>query len=243
MSQKNSEILGDEWIAPSVESEYPGLILSEYSIDSEDLIFQEDFITPKYSIDSEDLIFQEDSITPKYSIDSEDSIAPQEIDIDPLTGMARNSWPRLFDSFWNPTNNGSQVTALKDARLNIHPDSMWYQNRMRVTATVKVELSSSDMALINGGGLVLQSSVWGIDGGRGIFKNRDDHLFNFSDQNITGSGTYTFSTVVSRGVLDEDHSWFDRRDEIAASISLVSYSSSPPLNLQTRTNIFTGQFG
>src|SRR4028119_858832 len=203
MSQKNSEILGDEWIAPSVESEYPRLILPEYSIDSEDLIFQEDSITPEYSIDSEDLIFQEDSI------------APQEIDIDPLTGMARNSWPRLFDSFWNPTNNGSQVTALKDARLNIHPDSMWYQNQMRVTATVKVELSSSDMALINGGGLVLQSSVWGIDGGRGIFKNRDDHLFNFSDQNITGSGTYTFSTVVSRGVLDEDHSWFDRRDEIA----------------------------
>jgi len=166
MSQENSEIIGKESIAPSLlEPEYPGLILpvgsiasvdsidsknlifQEYFIDSKDLIFpedsidSEDFIVPEDSIDSKDFIFQEDFIGSKDLIFQEDSITPQEIDIDPLTGMAaRSFWPpNWFNSMMNGTNNGSQVTVLKDTRLNIHMDSIWYQNLMRVTATVKVE--------------------------------------------------------------------------------------------------------
>jgi hypothetical protein len=264
MSQQTLKILSDEQIAPSLlESKYPeliasvgsidsddsivsvGSIASVDSIDSEDRIFQEysidskDLIFPEDSIDSEDLIFPEGSIAPEYSIDSEDlifpedSIANQEIDIDPLTGMARGWGP-----WWPFPNNGSQVTALKDARLNIHPISIWEPNARRVTATVKVELSSSD---INSGGLRLQSSVWGID--NTWFDSRDDNLFYFPDQYISQSGTYTFTTVVPRNTLDEDRWWFDRRDEVQASISLVSNSSPDPFNRRITTNIFKGYLG
>jgi hypothetical protein len=261
MTQENLEIIGEESIALSLlQPEYPGLILSAAgsiasveSIDSENLIFQEDpifpeyfidskdLIFPEYSIDSEDLIFPEGSIDSEYSIDSEklilqeDSIAPQEIDSDPLTGMARNWWP-----WWPFPNNGSQVTALKDARLNISNDYIYTvatRDLKRVTATVKVELSSSD---INSGGLRLQSSVWGID--NTWLDSRDDNLFYFPDQYISQSGTYTFSTLVASSVLDEDRRWYDDRDEIQASISLVSNSSPNPFNRRITTNIVTGYF-
>jgi len=244
---KSEEIIGSDFLDPEyspylkydpnseyfIDSEYSEL--GSYSIDSENLIFQEDSIAPAYSIDSEDHIFQEDSIAPAYSIDSEDSIAPQKIDVDPLTGMARKWWGP-----WPGTNNGSQVTTLKDARLNIGMD-LWYWSRMYVTATVKVELSSSQMNFVNNGGsLFLKSSLWGID--NTIFDRRDDNILYFSDQKITQSGTYTFATVVGRGQLDEDRWWFDQRDEIQASISLVSYSSASPLNLRTTTNIWREYF-
>jgi hypothetical protein len=259
MTLNNLGILGEEQIAQSLlEPEYPGLILpvgsiaSVDSIDSEDLIFQEDpifqefsidsedLIFPEFSIDSEDLIFPEGSIAPEFSIDSEDlifsedSIANQERDIDPLTGR-----PRGWGPWGGPfPNNGSQVTALKDARLDIHPINTWQPNARRVTATVKVELSSSD---INSGGLRLQSSVWGID--NTIFDRRDDNLFYFPDQYISKSGTYTFTTVVPRNTLDEDRWWFDRLDEVQASISLVSNSSPDPFNRRITTNIFKGYLG
>ena len=269
MSQQTLEILSDEQIAPSLlESKYPELIASVGSIDlddsivsvgsiasvdsinSEDLIFQEysidskDLIFPIDSIDSEDLIFPVDSIAPvasiapEYSIGSEDlifqedSIAPQEIDSDPLTGIARNGRP-----WWL---GGNKVTPLKDARLNIEPqpDTMWSKNQMRVTATVKVELSNAE---INEGGLRLQSSLWAID--NTWLDSRDDNLFYFPDQYISQSGTYTFTTVVDRSKLDEDRVWYDSRDEIQASISLVSNSNSNSFNRRITTNIFTGWFG
>ena len=242
MSQQNLEILGEELIAPSlVESEYPGLILPVGSIasvdssDSEDIIFQEDPIFQEFSINSEDLIFPEYSIDSEDLIFPEDSIANQEIDSDPLTGVARNWWP-----WWPFPNNGSQVTALKDARLNIGNDYIYTvatSALKRVTATVKVELSSSD---INSGGLRLQSSVWGID--NTWFDGRDDNLFYFPDQYISQSGTYTFSTLVASSVLDEDRRWYDDRDEIQASISLVSNRSPDPFNRRITTNIVTGYF-
>jgi len=225
-------------IFPEYSIDSKDLIFPEYSIDSEDLIFPEYSIAPEYSIDSEDLIFPEYSIDSEDLIDSEnlifqeDSIAPREIDIDPLTGMARNRGP-----WWPGTNNGSQVTALKDARLNIGINYIWGSwNAMRVTATVKVELGSSH----EGSSLVLQSSVWGID--NTLFDRRNDLLFYFPDQYISKSGTYTFTTVVNSGKLDEDRWWFDHRDEIQASISVISYSSASPLNLRTHTNIFNGWF-
>jgi hypothetical protein len=260
MSQQNLEILGEELIAPSlVESKYPGLILPVGSIasvdssDSEDIIFQEDpifqefsinsedLIFPEYSIDSEDLIFPEGSIAPEYSIDSEDlifpedSIAHQERDIDPLTGRTRGWEP------WGPfPNNGSNVSVLRDARLNIGNDYIYTvatRDLKRVTATVKVELSRSD---IKNGGLRLQSSVWGID--NTFYDRRDDNLFYFPDQYISQSGTYTFTTLVPSSVLDEDRWWFDQRDEIQASISLVSPSSPDPFNRRITTNIWYQHF-
>ncbi len=262
MSQQNLEILGEEWIALSpVESKYSGLTLredaiaakdsiaakdylvpvdfigsedfidSENFIDSKDSLAVKDYLGSEYLIFPEDLTFQEDSIAPEYAIDSEESIAPQKIDFDPLIGT-----PRIWGGPWPGTNNGSQVSALKDARLNIGTD-LWYWNRKYVTATVKVELSSSD---INSGGLRLQSSVWGID--NTFYDRRDDLLFYFPDQYISQSGTYTFSAVVGSGKLDEDRWWFDQRDEIQASISLVSNRSPDPFNRRITTNIFTGWF-
>jgi hypothetical protein len=233
---ESEKIIGSDFLDPQYSSylEYnPNL---EYSIDSK---YSE---LGSYSIESENLIFQEDSIAPAYSIDS-NSIAPQEIGVDSLTGMARNWWwwP------WPGTNNGSQGNALKDARLNISKNHLvlpWpYSdpNLMIVTATVKVELSGSQMNFVNNGGsLVLQSSLWGID--NTIFDRRDDNLLYFSDQTITKSGTYTFSTFVASSVLDEDRVWYDHRDEIQASISLRNYSSASPLNLRTTTNIWYQHF-
>ena len=237
--QIDRSIIGEEWIAPSLlEPEYPGLILPVGSIDSVNSIDSENLIFQEYSIDSKDLIFPVDSITPVDSIGSEDlifqedSIAPQEIDSDPLTGMARNGRP-----WWL---GGNKVTSLKDARLNIEPqpDTMWSKNQMRVTATVKVELSNAE---INEGGLRLQSSLWAID--NTWMDSRDDNLFYFPDQYISQSGTYTFTTVVDRSKLDEDRVWYDSRDEIQASISLVSNSNSNSFNRRITTNIFTGWFG
>ena len=137
--------------------------------------------------------------------------------------------------------NGSRrTTALRDARLQI--DLFSYTNQARVTATVKVELSPLVKFFIQEDfvDITLQCSVWGIDGG--IFKNGNDHLFNFSDQIITGEGNYTFSTFVNRRVLNEDHSWFDNRDEIAAKFSLTSSDSALPVNLTAWTNTITGRF-
>jgi hypothetical protein len=221
MSQKNSQILGNEWITPSlVESEYP------------ELIFQEDPITPVDSIPSVDSIFQENLILQEDSIDSKYSIDPQEIDVDPLTGMARySSLGQLMGS----------RTALKDARLQIHSFGQG-GNQARVTVTIKVELSIFHRHLAGylGGGLVLKSSVWGIDGG--LFNEVDDNpLFNFSDHTITNAGTYIFSKIVPISFLNEDFSFSypEDLDEIAASINLVSYNSLYPLNKQTMTPIVT----
>lgn len=210
---ESEEIIGSDFLNP----EYSPYL--EYDPNSEYFIDSEYSKLGSYSINSENLTFQEDSI------------APQKIDFDPLSGTSR-----IWGGPWPGTNNGSQVTALKDARLNIGTD-LWYWNRKYVTATVKVELSSSD---INNGGLRLQSSLWGID--NTIFDRRDDNILYFPDQYISQSGTYTFSAVVSSGQLDEDRWWFDQRDEIQASISLVSPSSPDPFNRRITTNIFTGWF-
>ena len=257
MPQENLEIIGEESIALSLlQPEYPGLILSAAgsiasveSIDSENLIFQEDpifpeysidskdLIFPEYSIDSEDLIFQEGSMAPEYSIDSEklifqeDSIAPQEIDVDPLTGMARNS---TFNAFL--MRRGIMV---RNTGLQIDLFSRDQRSLARVTATIQIEIDPSVMSLIKSRtvDLTLQSNVWGIDGWNG-----DDRLFNFYNQLITGGGNYTFSAIVPRSVLNEDDSWLDKRDEIAAKFSFASSNSSFPANINKTTRIITGRF-
>ncbi|WP_445246394.1 hypothetical protein [Microcoleus sp. OTE_8_concoct_300] len=226
MTQQTLEILGDEWIEPSlVESEYPELIASEDSLTLEDSLDSEDSLA---SVDSTAL---EDSLASEDSLDSEDSLASgnrifsQEIEVDSLTGMPND-----------PTVN-TRVTALKNARLQIDLFGR-RQSLARVTATIKVELDT--LAILLNSNFLLQSSVWGIDGG--IFSNGNDHLFNFSNQIITGEGTYAFSRVVPRSVLNEDRSWFNNCDEIAASFNLVSYDSFFPVNKKAMTPILTGYF-
>ena len=102
MSQKNSEILGDEWITPSlVESEYPGLILPQDSLISEDFLASGDSLISEDFLASGDSLVSEDFLASENNFTSEDFLAPQEIDVDTLTGMAKN-----------PTVNASDVAAL-----------------------------------------------------------------------------------------------------------------------------------
>jgi len=90
--------------------------------------------------------------------------------------------------------------------------------KSRVTAIVDVELTPSDIAFINAGfPLTLKSSFWGDDG---QFNGGDDFLFSFTPQNITASGTYTFSEVVYDATFNEDDSFFDDWDEIYNSFTL-----------------------
>ena len=72
MSQKSLEIVGEEWIAPSlVESKYSGLIAVEDSITTVDSIPAENFTATKYSLDSGESITAVDS-----QIDSGDYLVP-----------------------------------------------------------------------------------------------------------------------------------------------------------------------
>jgi hypothetical protein len=115
-------------------------------------------------------------------------------------------------------------------------------NDYRVTGSVKVELSPFETFLVNAGlPLKLQSTLWGDDGG---FNGADDNLFSFSTQNITAPGTYTFSAIVRRGVLNEDDSLFDKRDEVYNRFSLVSGSNLFPINVSPiNSPTITGTFG
>jgi len=238
MSQKNSEILDDRWIAASlVESEFPELILPLEPFNSEDSLApeysfdSEDSLAPGYSFDSEDSLApgysfdSEDPLAPGYSFDSEDPLAPQEINVDPLTGMANNPtgnargpWPSLFG-----------VLALTNARLQIDLFGR-RQSQARVTVSIEIQLNIFNT---NRSDLVLKSRVLGIDGN--IFNGYHDRLITFPDQIITKGGTYTFSAVVPRSVLNEDHSWFNRDDEIAARFSLLSPPTDIPPYLVDRT--------
>jgi hypothetical protein len=252
MSQKNLEILGDEWIAPSlVESEYPGLIFAEDSIASVDFSSQEDIIFAEDSIASvdfssqEDIIFAEDSIASvdfssqediifaEDSIASVDSIAPPGIDVDPLTGMVNK--PMV-----NARTNINRSITLKNTGLKVHPAN-WDQTRNSVVvATVKVELDPFLKLLVDYGfiDLTLQSTLWGVDGGW----NKNDHLFNFPNYRITKEGSYTIWKEVSTSALNEDSSWFDNRDEIQATIKVTGSYRGLSVNKETWTPIKTGYF-
>jgi hypothetical protein len=110
----------------------------------------------------------------------------------------------------------------------------------QVTGTVNVELSPFEAYLVNVGlPLQLQSDIWGEDAG---FNGTDDHLFSFTSQSITGPGTYTFSAIIPRGVLNEDSSWFDNRDELYDRFTLTSGSNFFPVNIATNSPEITGIF-
>jgi hypothetical protein len=259
MSQQNLEILSDERIAPSLlESEYPELIASvdsiavensipvQYSLDLENSLESEDYIPVQYSLDLENSLESEDFLDSGYSLDSEISLESedsfvsanpiffQEIEVDSLTGVPTD--PTAYAR----VNRTRRTTALRNPGLDITTFS--YSNQALVTATVKVELSPIvkffiEEELID---ITLQGSVWGMDGG--FFGNGNDRLFNFSDKIITGEGNYTFSTFVDRRVLNEDRSWFNNTDEIAAKFSLTSSDPAVPVNLTAWTNIVTGRY-
>ena len=271
MSQQNLEILSDELIAPSLlRSEDPeliaveDLITVEYYSDLENSLDLEDSFGPEYYFDSENSFGRENYLDSGYtlesenspnsgyfleaenSLDSENSLAStyfldsgnhisfQEIEVDSLTGVPND--PTL-----NGRVNGSKrTTALRNPGLGIETFS--YTNQARVTATVKVELSPILNFFIQQDwiDITLQCSVWGMDGG--FFGNGNDRLFNFSDKTITREGNYTFSGYVDRRVLNEDRSWFNNTDEIAAKFSLTSSDPAVPVNLTAWTNIVTGRY-
>jgi hypothetical protein len=268
MSQKNSEILDDKWIAQSlVESEYPELILPlepiaseyspdsedslalEYSLDSEDSLAleysldSEDSLALEYSLDSEDSLApeysfdSEDSLAPEYSFDSEDSLAPPEIDVDPLTGMANNPTVNATWPWSTPPIIG--VTALRNAGLQI--DLFGRKRRQaRVTVSIEVQLNVFNR---NRSDLILDSRLLGMDGN--VFNGNHNTLFKFPDQRITTGGTYTFSAVIPRSLLNEDHSWFNRDDEIAAMFRLAGppTDTAPFLvNKTARSSTIRGYF-
>jgi hypothetical protein len=113
-------------------------------------------------------------------------------------------------------------------------------NDYQVKGTVNVEFTPFETFLINAGlPLQLQSQLWGNDGGNGA---DDDYLFSFTPQNITAPGTYSFSAIVSRGVLDEDNSLFDNRDEVYNRFNLVSGTNLFPVNIVTRSPEISGYF-
>jgi hypothetical protein len=113
-------------------------------------------------------------------------------------------------------------------------------NSYRVTGTVNVQLSQFDRNQIRDGlRLELQSKLWGDDGG---LAGADDLLYSFPSRNITAPGTYTFSAIVPRSVLNEDSSIFDNRDEIYNRFSLVSRTNLNPLNISINSRTITGQF-
>ncbi len=114
---------------------------------------------------------------------------------------------------------------------------------IRLTATVRVELNRIERLLLKSGEVdfILQSSVQGIDGN--LLNGNNDNLFYFSNQTMTTEGTYTFSRVVPRHVLNEDHSSFlNRDDEISASFSLRCFDKNLPINTSIVTPIYRGYF-
>jgi hypothetical protein len=238
MSQQTLEILSDEQIAPSLlESGYPELIAAEdslavnYSLDSYYSFDLENFGDSKYSLDAENFL------EAKNSLASGNSSFVQEIEVDSLTGVRTDS------TAYARGPRPKKATALLEPRLGILKNS--YNNLAEVTATVRVELSPIarfyiEQDLVD---ITLQASVWGMDGG---YFGKNGHLFNFSDQLITGEGTFTFRTSVNSNVLDEDTGWLQGgpTDEIATRFTLKS--SDPALvgvnNLTVWSQIVEGRY-
>jgi hypothetical protein len=209
-----------------------------------ELILPLDPIVLEGSIASEDFLISGNFFASENNFISEYSLPTQEIDVDPLTSMAKDP-PTV-----NPGDNDYNypVTTLKNAGLKIDWDGTEY----KVSVALRVELSSSERNLINNGGrLVLQSKGVGID--NSFFDQRsfdwsNDDLFYFPDQQITSSGIYRFSTVVDRRVLNEDRRFWESigdngRDEIAAKITLAGYSGTSLVDMAgISTNVFMGWF-
>jgi hypothetical protein len=246
MSQQTLEILSDEQIAPSLlESTYPELIASVGSIDSEDLLAVEysldseyslgleNFGDSAYSLDAENFGDSAYSLDAENFLEAENSSFVQEIEVDSLTGVPTDSTAYARGPRPRRTN------ALRDPGLAIQKFS--YNNLAEVTATVRVDLSPLVQFYIEREfvDITLEASVWGID------RRRNSHLFNFSDQLITGEGTYTFKTFVNSNDLDEDTGFFQDgpTDEIATQFRLIS--SDPALvgvNLTAWTNQVQGRY-
>jgi hypothetical protein len=140
----------------------------------------------------------------------------------------------------NARSNNNRRISLKNTGLKVHPLDSQVVRDVIVSATVRVVLDPYLKFLVNHDivDLTLQSTLWGIDGGF----NRNDHLFNFPNYEITREGYYTINKQVSRSLLNEDRSWFDNRDEIRATIKVTSSNSAFPVNKETWTPIVTGYF-
>jgi len=227
----------------SLDSEYPSSseasLALEYSLSPEYSIFLSE-TNSEDSLGSRNPIFLQEANS-ENSLASRNPISLQErTALDPLTGMASNAMP---NSMFNGMFSGSTVNALRHPQLNINL-STGIPNHALVTTTVKVELSPLVNFLIsfNLVDFTLRSNVWGIDGPGWFQGGADDYLFGFSDQEITGSGTYSFSRIVPKGWLNEDNILFNRDDEIQGRFNLVSSDNAFPLNLEARSGIIRGYF-
>lgn len=247
MRQRNSEILGDEWITLSlVESEHSGSIFPEDAIFPanrrlEDSIGPGDPGDPIDPGDPGDPIdpgdpgnpiddFRlEDSIDPVDRIHSGDRIRPRDPGLirDPLTG--------------NPPVNvtPSTVTRLSNPEFRILIDTT-RPNEYKVEGRVTVEISQDELQIFAIFPMRLQSTLWGEDSGW----NEDDNLFSFTAPRITAPGIYNFSAFVHRGTLNEDNTIFDKRDEVYNKFSIVSGNSFlPSPNIHSRSRTEHGYFG
>jgi hypothetical protein len=239
MSQKNSKILGDEWIVPSlVESEYLGLSFPEEPISPEPFSFPKDPISPEEPISPEAFSFPEARISLEDPISPEARIRPR--DPGPRDPGPRDPRPRDPLTGNLPVNvTPSTVTRLSNPEFRILIDTS-RPNEYKVEGTVTVEISEEDMPIFALFPLRLQSTLWGEDSG----PNKEDELFSFPAPRITAPGTYNFSAFVHRGTLNEDNTIFDKRDEVYNKFSIVSGSrflQSPGIHIQSRTE--HGYFG
>jgi len=111
---------------------------------------------------------------------------------------------------------------------------------VKVTGTVNVVLDQFETFLVNAGlSLKLESELWGNDGG---FNGADDYLFTLPSQNITKPGTYTFTATIAKGILNEDDSLFDKKDEVYNKFRMVSGTNLFPVNVVAKSPDIQGYF-
>jgi hypothetical protein len=107
-----------------------------------------------------------------------------------------------------------------------------------VTTTVNVEVHPTDW-LIPGFGfpsITLEANIMGEDG------HLDDNLLSFSNQQVTQSGLYTFSTTVPTVWLNED---VIGGDEIYSKFKVVNHTNpwSPFGPKEINSGFVIGEFG
>jgi len=127
------------------------------------------------------------------------------------------------------------MATLSDAELQV---DILTGDMAKVTTSVKIVVDPTDwLSPIFGFPFIeLKATIMGEDG------YWDDTLLQFSNQRVTESGVYTFTTNVPIVRLNED--WGE--DEIYTKFNVVNYSNprggrTGPEEMQS--NFITGEFG
>jgi len=139
------------------------------------------------------------------------------------------------------------MATLSNRTLTIDP--ITGTTNYRVTAKVRVEFTPTELYWMNpnregdGVPVKLKSTLWGQDVGEDALLGGNDILFLFPDRKITRSATYTFSTVVSGSVLNEDVGKLPQQDEIYNRFSLVSKDPDKIPNSLRNSPVIKGYYG